>query len=71
MVFSEVHKWTQGVCMHDVSTGETPSELLAEAKEVRTGFNSHSNDAKYNQIVTEIMALFKLFHQTTFAGQQQ
>ncbi|XP_069015938.1 5-hydroxytryptamine receptor 3A-like [Embiotoca jacksoni] len=30
----EVHKWNQGACVGDVSAGETPSELLPEAKEV-------------------------------------
>ncbi|XP_042364261.1 5-hydroxytryptamine receptor 3A-like [Plectropomus leopardus] len=29
----EVHKWTECACIYDVSTGETPSELLPVAKE--------------------------------------
>ncbi|XP_037611652.1 5-hydroxytryptamine receptor 3A-like [Sebastes umbrosus] len=29
----EVHDWTQCACIYDVSTGETPSELLPVAKE--------------------------------------
>nr|CBN81617.1 5-hydroxytryptamine receptor 3A [Dicentrarchus labrax] len=36
----EVPKLTQ--CIYDVSTGETPSELLLVAKEVRIGFKSSS-----------------------------
>ncbi|KAL3967954.1 NLR family CARD domain-containing protein 3 [Sarotherodon galilaeus] len=37
----ELHKRTQGVCIYDVSTSETPSELLPEAKEASTSKEHH------------------------------
>lgn len=41
-----MHEWTQCACVYDDSTGETPSELLPVAKEVRIGLHFNHNGHK-------------------------
>lgn len=45
-VLSEEHKWTECACIYDVSTSETPCELLPVAKEVRTGLHLITMDTQ-------------------------
>lgn len=45
-MLSDVRKRTKSVCIYDVSAGETPSELLPVAKEVRNGLHFNCHDRK-------------------------